>query len=71
MQGKISVEDIKGIAKELGEHFSDREIHDMIEEADGDRKLTSFYGVLFTILFWRTVHIMNIFNFDFQVKYVV
>ncbi|KAH7566576.1 hypothetical protein JRO89_XS08G0191900 [Xanthoceras sorbifolium] len=39
--GKISVEDIKRIAKELGEHFTDREIHDMIDEADRDRKLTS------------------------------
>lgn len=43
IQGKISVEDIKRIAKELGEHFSDKEIHDMIEEADRDRKLTSLF----------------------------
>ncbi|KAL5557013.1 hypothetical protein UlMin_039249 [Ulmus minor] len=35
--GKISVSDIKRIAKDLGEHFSEAEIHEMIEEADRDR----------------------------------
>lgn len=39
MQGKISVADIKLIAKELGESFTDGEIQDMIDEADRDRKL--------------------------------
>lgn len=34
--GKISVSDIKNIAKELGEHFTDDEIHEMVEEADRD-----------------------------------
>ncbi|KAI3667275.1 hypothetical protein L6452_42325 [Arctium lappa] len=34
--GKISVDDIKHIAKELGEHFTDAEIHEMVEEADRD-----------------------------------
>ncbi|KAI4299321.1 hypothetical protein L6164_032790 [Bauhinia variegata] len=34
--GKISVSDIKSIARELGEHFDDREIREMIDEADGD-----------------------------------
>lgn len=34
--GKISVSDIKNIAKELGEHFTDAEIHEMVEEADRD-----------------------------------
>ncbi|KAI7731234.1 hypothetical protein M8C21_000938 [Ambrosia artemisiifolia] len=35
--GKISVADIKNIAKELGEHFTDAEINEMVEEADRDR----------------------------------
>ncbi|KAG2719821.1 hypothetical protein I3843_02G004900 [Carya illinoinensis] len=35
--GKISVSDIKRIAKELGENFTDKDIQDMIEEADRDR----------------------------------
>jgi calcium-binding protein CML len=35
--GKISIADIKHIAKELGENFTDKEIQDMIEEADRDR----------------------------------
>ncbi|PON39800.1 Parvalbumin, partial [Parasponia andersonii] len=34
--GKISVSDIKRIAKDLGENFSEEEILDMIEEADRD-----------------------------------
>lgn len=34
--GKISFADIKKIAKELGEHFTDAEIHEMVEEADCD-----------------------------------
>ncbi|PWA35497.1 Calcium-binding EF-hand [Artemisia annua] len=34
--GKISIADIKKIAKELGEHFTDDEIHEMVEEADRD-----------------------------------
>ncbi|KAM7250525.1 hypothetical protein ACFE04_022408 [Oxalis oulophora] len=34
---KISPEDIKRIAKELGENFTDQEIKEMIEEADKDR----------------------------------
>lgn len=40
MQGKISVSDIKRIAKELGEKFTDREIQEMVEEADRDRKFS-------------------------------
>ncbi|XP_011005867.1 PREDICTED: caltractin [Populus euphratica] len=35
--GKISVGDIKQIAKELGESFTEREIQEMVEEADQDR----------------------------------
>ncbi|KAJ7944420.1 centrin2 [Quillaja saponaria] len=35
--GKISVTDIKLIAKELGENFTDRDIQDMVDEADRDR----------------------------------
>ncbi|XP_008241453.1 PREDICTED: caltractin [Prunus mume] len=35
--GKISAADIKNIAKDLGENFNDREIQEMIEEADRDR----------------------------------
>ncbi|OAY35427.1 caltractin [Manihot esculenta] len=34
--GKISVDDIKRIAKELGENFTDRDIREMIDEADRD-----------------------------------
>ncbi|GAV82420.1 LOW QUALITY PROTEIN: RCC_reductase domain-containing protein/EF_hand_5 domain-containing protein [Cephalotus follicularis] len=34
--GKISVEDIKHLAKELGENFTDREIREMVDEADRD-----------------------------------
>ncbi|KAF2586198.1 hypothetical protein F2Q70_00033814 [Brassica cretica] len=35
--GKISPHDIKQIAKELGENFTDNEIEEMIEEADRDK----------------------------------
>lgn len=38
-QGKISVGDIMRIAKELGEPISEKEVHDMIQEADHDSKL--------------------------------
>ncbi|KAL8215354.1 hypothetical protein R6Q59_026546 [Mikania micrantha] len=34
--GKISIPDIKNIAKELGVRFTDAEIHSMVEEADRD-----------------------------------
>nr|XP_043610451.1 probable calcium-binding protein CML20 isoform X2 [Erigeron canadensis] len=34
--GKISVSDIKNIAKELGVRFTDAEIHSMVKEADRD-----------------------------------
>ncbi|KAL9257308.1 Caltractin-like protein, partial [Drosera capensis] len=34
--GDISVSDIQGIAKELGENFTDAEVQEMIEEADQD-----------------------------------
>ena len=37
-QGKISISDIKNIAKELGVRFTDAEIHAMVEEADRDGK---------------------------------
>ncbi|KAG7035213.1 putative calcium-binding protein CML20, partial [Cucurbita argyrosperma subsp. argyrosperma] len=40
--GKISGDDIKRIAKELGEAFTDKDIQDMIEEADRDRKSPLF-----------------------------
>ncbi|KAJ0515393.1 putative EF-hand domain-containing protein [Helianthus annuus] len=36
--GNISVADIKNIAKELGECFTDAEINEMVEEADRDRE---------------------------------
>ena len=32
----ISYGDVRGIASELGEHFTEREIQEMIEEADRD-----------------------------------
>uniref|UniRef100_A0A1J3HXG0 Calcium-binding protein CML19 n=1 Tax=Noccaea caerulescens TaxID=107243 RepID=A0A1J3HXG0_NOCCA len=35
--GKISHRDIKQIAKELGENFTDNDIEEMIEEADRDK----------------------------------
>ncbi|KAL9234993.1 hypothetical protein vseg_009799 [Gypsophila vaccaria] len=35
--GKISAADIQRIAKDLGESFTDREIQEMIDEADRDR----------------------------------
>lgn len=44
MQGKISAADIQRIAKELGENFSEKEIQDMIDEADRDRKFGLFYS---------------------------
>merc|ERR1712139_679960 len=34
--GKISFEDLKGVAKELGENMSDEELKEMIREADKD-----------------------------------
>jgi len=43
LQGKISATDIKRIAKELGENFTDREIQDMVEEADQNSKLPQSY----------------------------
>ncbi|KAE9451449.1 hypothetical protein C3L33_16658, partial [Rhododendron williamsianum] len=36
-EGKISAPDIQRIAKELGENFTDKDIQEMIEEADRDR----------------------------------
>lgn len=50
--GKISAGDIKRIARELGVNFTDREIHEMVEEADRDRKLTSYLGSDTVITFW-------------------
>jgi calcium-binding protein CML len=43
LQGKISATDIKRIAKELGENFTDREIQEMVDEADQNRKLPQLY----------------------------
>lgn len=42
LQGKISADDIKRMAKDLGENFTDAEIREMVEEADRDRKLLKF-----------------------------
>ncbi|XP_060970449.1 probable calcium-binding protein CML20 isoform X1 [Cannabis sativa] len=47
--GKISAMDIKLIAKDLGENFTEDEIDDMIEEADRDRE--SAYVQTFCISF--------------------
>ncbi|WVY94291.1 hypothetical protein V8G54_033379, partial [Vigna mungo] len=41
--GKISASDIKRIAKELGQNFTDREIQEMVDEADQDSKLYRSY----------------------------
>ena len=41
MQGKISASDIQRIAKELGEGFTDRDIQEMVEEADRDGEFSS------------------------------
>lgn len=35
-QGKISARDILNVAKEVGEHFTNEEIMEMIEEADSN-----------------------------------
>lgn len=43
MQGKISAADIQRIARELGENFTEKEIQDMIDEADRDRKFAILY----------------------------
>jgi len=43
IQGKISASDIKRIAKELGQSFTDREIQEMVDEADQDSKLSQSY----------------------------
>lgn len=43
MQGKISAADIKRIARELGQKFSDREIQEMVDEADRNSKLSQSY----------------------------
>ncbi|KAG8383334.1 hypothetical protein BUALT_Bualt04G0001700 [Buddleja alternifolia] len=40
--GKISAADIQRIGKELGENFTEKEIQDMIDEADRDRKFSLF-----------------------------
>lgn len=42
LQGKISADDIKRMAKDLGENFTDAEIREMVEEADRDRKFLKF-----------------------------
>lgn len=42
LQGKISADDIKRMAKDLGENFTDAEIREMVEEADRDRKFLNF-----------------------------
>lgn len=54
MQGKISAADIQQIAKELGENFSAKEIQEMIEAADRDRKFVSHIksSLNFSILFF-------------------
>jgi calcium-binding protein CML len=39
LQGKISAADIKRIAKELGQNFTDKEIQEMVDEADQNSKL--------------------------------
>ncbi|KAL1223958.1 putative calcium-binding protein CML20 [Cardamine amara subsp. amara] len=37
--GKISADDIKRMAKDLSENFTDAEIREMVEEADRDHKI--------------------------------
>lgn len=51
IQGKISASDIQRIAKELGEKFSEREIQNMIDEADRDRKLFFYALVMHNALY--------------------
>ncbi|KZV42471.1 caltractin [Dorcoceras hygrometricum] len=48
--GKISFADIQRIGKELGENFTEKEIQDMIDEADRDRKFALF-STLFIICY--------------------
>lgn len=45
-QGKISASDIKRIAKELGQNFTDREIQEMVDEADQNSKWQQSYSIL-------------------------
>ncbi|KAG2329442.1 hypothetical protein Bca52824_000622 [Brassica carinata] len=40
--GKISADDIKRMAKDLGENFTDAEIREMVEEADRDLSFLNF-----------------------------
>ncbi|MFS7950416.1 putative EF-hand domain-containing protein [Helianthus anomalus] len=42
--GKISILDIKNIARELGEHLTDVEIQSMVEEADRDGEFLHFFS---------------------------
>lgn len=44
-QGKISPDDIKRMAKDLGENFTDAEIREMVEEADRDRKFPNLFSL--------------------------
>ncbi|KAL0847631.1 hypothetical protein Bca101_020877 [Brassica carinata] len=53
--GKISADDIKRMAKDLGENFTDAEIREMVEEADRD---LSFLNFLFFVQCLDTV--MNV-----------
>ncbi|KAJ0816721.1 putative EF-hand domain-containing protein [Helianthus annuus] len=42
--GKISILDIKNIARELGEYLTDVEIQSMVEEADRDGEFLHFFS---------------------------
>lgn len=51
-QGKISTADIQRIAKELGENFTEKEIQDMIDEADRDRKSALFHSFYYWVVWY-------------------
>lgn len=56
--GKISAADIQRISKELGENFTERDIQEMVDEADRDRKfycLLLIFGLLFQFVSYHRI----------------
>lgn len=58
MQGKISAADIQRISKDLGERFTDRDIQEMVEEADRDREFSS--NIILLCLCMASAHSYNL-----------